>query len=68
MSVTLSNGIEKRGKTYWVHRLVAQAFLSNPKNLTDVNHIDEDPSNNRVDNLEWISHKDNCNYGTKYGK
>ena len=32
---------------------------------SDVNHIDEVKSNNRVDNLEWISHKDNCNYGNR---
>ena len=64
MTVALSNGAEKTPKTYWVHRLVAKAFIPNPDNLTDVNHIDENPSNNCVDNLEWLSHKDNMNYGT----
>ena len=48
-----------------VHRMVAQAFLPNPDNLPEVNHRDEDPSNNNVDNLEWITHKDNMNYGTR---
>lgn len=51
--------------TFRVHRLVATAFIPNPKNLSDVNHKDEDKTNNSVDNLEWMSHKDNSNYGTR---
>ena len=52
-------------KTYYVHRLVANAFIPNPNNYTDVNHKDENSSNNHVDNLEWISHKENMQYGTQ---
>lgn len=61
--VTLSK--EGKTKCIGVHRLVAQAFLKNFNNLPMVNHKDEDPSNNRVDNLEWCDVKYNNNYGTK---
>ena len=52
-------------KSFLVHRLVAQAFLPNPDNLPQVNHIDENPSNDNVDNLEWCDGKYNVNYGTR---
>lgn len=51
-------------KHFFVHRLVAAAFLSNPDNLPVINHKDEDPSNNCVDNLEWCTHQYNITYGT----
>ena len=50
---------------YYIHRLVAEAFLDNPNNLSQVNHKDENKLNNCVDNLEWMSIKDNTNYGTR---
>ena len=52
-------------KTITVHRLVATAFISNPSNLETINHKDEDKTNNTVGNLEWMSIKDNINYGTR---
>ena len=63
LSVVLSyNG---KHKTITVHRLVAQAFLPNPDNLPEINHKDEDKTNNNVTNLEWCDHKYNVNYGTR---
>lgn len=53
-----------KGKVMKVHRLVAQAFIPNPLNLETVNHKDENKQNNAVSNLEWLSMKDNLNYGT----
>ena len=64
-SVNIS--IKENGKfikqiKYYTHRLIAETLIPNPQNLTEVNHLDEDKLNNSVDNLEWISHKDNLEY------
>ena len=48
-----------------VHRLVAIAFIPNPDNLPEVNHINEDKTDNRVENLSWVSHVQNCRHGTR---
>ena len=48
-----------------VHRLVANAFIPNPDNLPEVNHKDENPQNNRVDNLEWCTKMYNLTYGSR---
>lgn len=48
-----------------VGRLVALTFIPNPNGLPQVNHIDEDPTNDKVDNLEWCNARYNVNYGTR---
>lgn len=76
---TLKNKVNKRGdnrvnlwkdgkpKTFLVHRLVALAFISEVEGKTYVNHIDGNPSNNHVSNLEWCDHKDNNNHAFDNG-
>lgn len=48
-------------KTWKIHRLVAIAFIPNPNNRKEVGHKDENPLNSCVDNLEWVTTKENCN-------
>ena len=53
--------LRKDGKYYnkQIHRLVAEAFIPNPDNLPCINHIDRDPTNNTVSNLEWCTYTHN---------
>ena len=52
-------------KTLKVHRLVCEAFHDNPDNKLDVNHINENKTDNRACNLEWNTRRENLNHGTR---
>ena len=61
LGICLTKG--NKQKSFLVHRLVAQAFIPNPYNFEQINHKDEDKTNNQVSNLEWCDCKYNMNYG-----
>lgn len=60
MSVSLSKN--KKHKNFYIHRLVAIAFIENKNNKPFINHIDYNPLNNHVNNLEWCTQKENVNW------
>ena len=52
---------EGQHKTIRIHRLVAEAFLPNPDNKGCIDHINTNRADNRVENLRWVTHEENCN-------
>ena len=63
--VTLTKN--KKEKSITVHRLVAQAFIDNPYNFSQINHIDGNKLNNKIDNLEWCTASQNMQHAYKNG-
>lgn len=61
-AVRLSSGSRIDTKAYRVHKLVAEAFIPNPNNLSDVDHIDGVRDNNHVSNLRWVTHGENIKH------
>lgn len=55
-------------KNVRVHRILAQAFIENPENKPNVNHIDNNPLNKSLDNLEWCTQKENMQHASKQGR
>lgn len=59
--------INRLKMTFKVHREVAKAFIENPDNLPQVNHIDGDKDNNSVSNLEWVTNRENARHAIANG-
>lgn len=60
--VNINNFEQDKYKTFRVHHLICLAFKENPENKPFVNHKDENPSNNNIENLEWMTNTENVNY------
>lgn len=65
----LAVGSKEQGvkRTHYVHRLVAEAFLGEPVDANEVNHLDGDKTNNKVENLEWTTHSSNLQHAVRTG-
>lgn len=64
--VDLTDGNERKHKR--VNRLVAETFIPNPGGKRDVNHINNDPLDNRVENLEWVTRQENMQWAVKFDR
>ncbi|HGO1484269.1 TPA: NUMOD4 domain-containing protein [Staphylococcus aureus] len=62
-------GLNNKGKRiyFYIHRLVGEAFIDNPSNLSQINHVNGNKEDNSVNNLEWVSAKDNTIHSWKTG-
>ena len=59
--------IDGKTKIHYVHRLIAEAFIPNPKNLPHVDHLNGIKTDNRIENLKWTNRSDNCKHGFSTG-
>ena len=57
LSIVIS--IEGKKHRYKIHKLVAETFIPNPDNLPVIDHIDENKHNNSIENLRWVTHREN---------
>ena len=64
VSLYKNNDVQNR----YVHKIVAETFISNPNNYKYINHKDENKANNYVDNLEWCTARYNCTYNNRHIK
>ena len=60
--------LESKTTRFLVHRLVAQHFIDNPENKPQVNHIDNDTTNNHIDNLQWVTASENMKHSKDQGR
>jgi len=65
MYCSLNKG--SHSKIFLIHRLIAQYFIPNPDNKPCVNHIDGNKTNNEIENLEWVTHKENTQHAIQLG-
>ena len=63
--VRIGLSINSKTKTYCLHRLIANAFIPNPLNKKEVNHIDGNKQNNELSNLEWVTRAENAAHAVK---
>ncbi len=65
LGTVLTLGSKSKVKKFFIHKAVADTFIPNPNNKSQVNHIDGNKTNNCVENLEWVTNKENCIHAIK---